>query len=75
MDDSPWDAESFRIKNICIRPTVSRKIKKLERVQCALYDLHTLHTSFSPVRSYTPFLAQLARRRNVNHVEGGSNPG
>ena len=25
-DDSPWDAEGFRLKNIRIRRTVSRKI-------------------------------------------------
>ena len=75
-DDSPWDWEGFRLKNIRIRRTVSRKIKKkLERIQCALYDLHTLHTSFFPFLSYTPFLAQSVRRRIVNHVEGGSNPG
>ena len=71
----PLNKEGFRLKNIRIRRTVSRKIKKLERVQCALYDLHTLHTSFFPFLSYTPFLAQSVRRRIVNHVEGGSNPG
>ena len=38
-DDSPWDAECFRLKNIRIRRTFSREKKKLERVQCALYDL------------------------------------
>ena len=27
-DDSPWDWEGFRLKNIRIRRTVSRKIKK-----------------------------------------------
>ena len=27
-DDSPWDAECFRLKNIWIHRTVSRKIKK-----------------------------------------------
>ena len=27
-DDSPWDWEGFRLKNIWIRRTVSRKIKK-----------------------------------------------
>ena len=32
--DSPWDAEGFRLKNIQIQGTVSRKIKKLERVEC-----------------------------------------
>ena len=75
-DDSPWDWEGFRLKNIRIRRTVSRKNKKkLERILCALYDLHTLHTSFFPFLSYTPFLAQSVRRRIENHMEGGSNPG
>ena len=70
-DDSPWDWEGFRLKNIRIRRTVSRKMKKkLELVQCALYDLHTLYISFFPFSYYTPFLAKF-----VNHVEGGSNPG
>ena len=56
--DPPWDWECFRLKNIRIRGTVSRKIKKkLERVQCALYDLYTLHISLFPFRYYTPFLA------------------
>ena len=37
------------LKNIRIRRTVSRKIKKkLECVQCALYNHHTLHISFFP---------------------------
>ena len=75
-NDSTWDWEGFRLKNIRIRRTVSRKIKKkLELVQCALYDLHTLHILFIPYSYYTPFIAKWVRCRNVNHVDGGSNPG
>ena len=36
-DDSPWDVECFRLKNIRIRRTVSRKIKiELELVNACL---------------------------------------
>ena len=73
-NDFPWDKEGFRLKNIRIRRTVSRKMK-IELVQCAHYDLHTLHISLFPFSYYMPFLAYLVRRRYVNHVEGGSNPG
>ena len=37
--------------------------------------LHTLHILFIPFSYYTPFKAKWVRRRNVNHVDGGSNPG
>ena len=37
-DDSPWDWEGFRLKNIRIRQTVSRKIKK-NRAYTILYRL------------------------------------
>ena len=39
-DDSPWDKEGFRLKNIWIRRTVSRKIA------CALLPHLTLAGNF-----------------------------
>ena len=47
----PLGCRGFQAKkNIRIRRTISRKIKKkLERVQCALHDHHNIHYHFSPL--------------------------
>ena len=64
--------EAFRLKNIRIRQTISKK--KIKRFHCALSDLHNLQISFFSLSYYMPFLASFKRCFNVNHVEGGLNP-
>ena len=46
-DDSPWDAEGFKEHTDSPNRQQENK-KKLECVQCALYNHHTLHISFFP---------------------------
>ena len=46
----PLKCRMFRLKNIQICQTISRKLKKIEHVQCALYDFHTPYILFYPLQ-------------------------
>ena len=51
-DDSPWDEEGFRLKNIRIRQTVSRKIKK----NLSVYKHHLEFSEASERRNHSEVL-------------------